>query len=444
MLRINSKRTKDLLKQIGLSFIFKGGTVLIGLFYVPLSIKVLGTNNYGIWLTMFSVVNFFNFFDFGLGHGLRNYLTPEIAKKNFLEAKKYISNAYLILSLISLFLIAIFFVSFDNLNWQKLFKIKSENIAVFDVLLKALFLIFFSNLTLKLIDVIFYAYLKPFIPGLLNFFNNFLAFLIINILFLYNRHSFINYGLTILLVQFGLLLFANFFIFIFLFKEIRPNFLLFDAKYAKKIFSLGGSFFIVQISAIILYSTDNFIINSILSSSDVTTYNVVYKYFGLFTMISSLILSPLWSAITEANARNDQFWIKRIIKKSIYLVLLLSFVVIIFLIISEYIYSIWVGNNIYIPFNLSITMAMYVISSMFLQIFVMYLNGLGILKVQLFVGVFCALINIPLSVFFAKNLDMGLVGVISATLLCNLITLFFLPYQYFLNINGKAKGIWIK
>lgn len=444
MLKINSKRSKDLIKQIGLSFIFKGGSVLIGIFYVPLSIKVLGTTDYGIWLTMFSVVNFFNFFDFGLGHGLRNYLTPEIAKKNYLEAKIYISNAYLILSFTSLSLIAIFFVSFDYVSWQKIFKIKNENIAVFNVLLKALFLIFFSNLTLKLIDVIFYAYLKPSIPGILNFLNNLLAFIIINFLFFYDRHSFLNYGLTILLVQFGILLFANLLIFIFLFKKIRPNFLLFDIKYAKKIFSLGGSFFIVQISAIILYSTDNFIINSILSPSDVTTYNVVYKYFGLFTMISSLILSPLWSAITDANARNDHFWIRSAIKKSIYLVSFLSLIVFLFLIISDYIYGKWVGNNIYIPFNLSMTMAMYVISSMFLQIFVMYLNGLGILKVQLFVGVFCALINIPLSIFFAKNLDMGLVGVISATLLCNLITLLFLPYQYFLNIKGNAKGIWIK
>ena len=87
-------------------------------------------------------------------------------------------------------------------------------------------------------------------------------------------------------------------------------------------------------------------------------------------------------------------------------------------------------------------MALYVITSMLLQIFSMFLNGIGKIKIQIYVAIFIALINIPLSVFLAKYLGFGLAGIISATLICNLISLSFLPIQYLKIINNKAEGIW--
>ena len=48
-----TERSKNLFSQIGLNIIFKGGSVLIGFFYVPLSIKVLGLTDYGLWLALF-------------------------------------------------------------------------------------------------------------------------------------------------------------------------------------------------------------------------------------------------------------------------------------------------------------------------------------------------------------------------------------------------------
>ena len=58
-------------------------------------------------------------------------------------------------------------------------------------------------------------------------------------------------------------------------------------------------------------------------------------------------------------------------------------------------------------------MALYVITSMLLQIFSMFLNGIGKIKIQIYVAIFIALINIPLSVFLAKYLGFGLAGIIS-------------------------------
>ena len=44
-------------------------------------------------------------------------------------------------------------------------------------------------------------------------------------------------------------------------------------------------FFIIQIAGIIQYETANIIIAQILVLHDVTSYNIVYKYFGIINMV---------------------------------------------------------------------------------------------------------------------------------------------------------------
>ena len=82
-----SRETRSIAKHIGLSSIYKGGSILIAFLLVPLSISYLGNEKYGLWLTIYSFIGWFNFFDFGIGHGLRNKLTEAWATKNINLAK---------------------------------------------------------------------------------------------------------------------------------------------------------------------------------------------------------------------------------------------------------------------------------------------------------------------------------------------------------------------
>lgn len=61
-------------KNIFASFIIKGTSILIGFYMVPLTIGYVDKEQYGVWLTLSSVVGWFSFFDIGLGNGLRNKL----------------------------------------------------------------------------------------------------------------------------------------------------------------------------------------------------------------------------------------------------------------------------------------------------------------------------------------------------------------------------------
>ena len=66
----------------------------------------------------------------------------------------------------------------------------------------------------------------------------------------------------------------------------------------------------------IFYQTDALIISHEISPNEVTPYNITFRYFGVITMFATLIMTPLWSAYTEAYTKNDIPWIKNIIKCS--------------------------------------------------------------------------------------------------------------------------------
>jgi Na+-driven multidrug efflux pump len=89
-------------------------------------------------------------------------------------------------------------------------------------------------------------------------------------------------------------------------------------------------------------------------------------------------------------------------------------------------------------------MAVFALITTFNMVFVNFINGVGKTRVQLITSIVTILSNIPLSIFFAKTLNMGTTGVILATCVCLGYSLVLRPLQYFKIINGTAKGIWAK
>ena len=112
-----SERSVKYKKNTLYMLFLKGISVGISLIYVPLLLNALDTDNYGIWLTLTSIVSWVAMLDIGLGNGLRNKLAVSLANNDILLAKKYVSSAYGVLALyitlfVSVFLIfASFFLS---------------------------------------------------------------------------------------------------------------------------------------------------------------------------------------------------------------------------------------------------------------------------------------------------------------------------------------------
>ncbi|HOP12476.1 MAG TPA: LPS biosynthesis flippase, partial [Lentimicrobium sp.] len=93
--RFNSGHSRSVKarKNILASFFIKGVSIIVGFIFVPLLIGYLGEVEYGIWITMSSILAWVNYFDIGLGNGLRNRFAESLAKGEHQMARIYVSTA---------------------------------------------------------------------------------------------------------------------------------------------------------------------------------------------------------------------------------------------------------------------------------------------------------------------------------------------------------------
>ena len=71
------------------------------------------------------------------------------------------------------------------------------------------------------------------------------------------------------------------------------------------VMGLGVCFFVMQLSSIVIFTTDNLLITQLFGPADVTPYDIVYKLFSLVSIGHNIILLPLWSGFTEAYVKLD-------------------------------------------------------------------------------------------------------------------------------------------
>jgi O-antigen/teichoic acid export membrane protein len=443
-LGINSERTKNITKHIGLSFLFKFFAIVANFLLVPLTIDYLGSINYGIWLIITSFIGWFTFFDAGLGHGLRNRFTEAKAKGDFKLVKAYVSAAYFTLTLISIILISLFICANFFIDWTQVFNTDKDLEKKLSFLMLIVFGFFTLQLVFKLITTIYTADQKPSIAVLVNFLTQLTSLISVYLLLKFVNSSLVVFGLIFSAIPVVILLVFNLYAFNGTYKKYRPTFKFWKKKYIKDIFGLGINFFIIQIAAIILYTTDNLIIAHLFSPEDVVPYNLAFKYFSILSMIFSIIVTPYWSAITDAYVKEDYAWIKKSMNSLLKISIGFSIICVIMIILANQFYLIWVGKEIVIPFSLTLFMALFVMLSLYIQPFTFFINGLGKIRIQLIIGVLMAIINIPLSIILVKYYGFGISGVIFATILCSILGLVVYPIQYLKIINKKATGIWNK
>jgi O-antigen/teichoic acid export membrane protein len=441
---IKSIRTKNIAKHIGWSMFYKIGSIIANFVLVPLTINYLDTENYGVWLTLSSFIGWFAFFDIGLGNGLRNKFAEAKALGNFKDAQAFVSTAYFTIGTISLLIVIVFFSVNQFINWAQLFNAHKSLQAELSLLLPIIFALFALQLVVKLITSIYQADQNHSIQGKIQFFGQVLSVFAIYVLTRLDQSSLLIFGIVFTLLPVIILIGLNIFAFKTEFKEFKPKFSLWKKKYLKEITGLGFKFFVVQIAAMVLFSTDNFIISKLFGPEEVVPYNISFKYFSIVTMGYAIIISPYWSSFTEAYAKKDFEWIKKSVYNIQKIWFLIPITLVPMLFLSNWFYQIWVGNQVIIPLKLNLAMAFFVLLLTFNMIYVDFINGIGKIKLQLVTSLISMIINIPLSIFFGKYLGWGSTGVILATCFSLGYSVILRPIQYYKLINCTAKGIWNK
>ena len=424
-----SERTLKAKKNVLLMLLYKGGSILVGLLLVPMTINYVDSENYGIWLTLSSMVAWMNFFDIGLNNGLKNKLTESLAVGDYELGRKYVSTTYAMLSLIFVPLMVILVIITPFIHWTSLLNLPLRYEESLVLALIILVVYFCLNTIFSTINVVMMADQQPADASLRTFVQQAASLLVIYILTLTTKGSLINLCLALCACPLIIILIFNFTLFKGRYKKVAPGFKEIDFKLAPNLLKLGVQFFIIQIAGVIQYQMTNFLIIRYYGAVSVTQYNIAYKYFSIMTMIWGIITAPLWAAVTDAYTKGDFGWINRTIHKFLKLFILFSSCGILMLLVSPFVYKIWIGDKVSIAFMLSTAILVYNIVTMFSNIFVYVLNGIGDLKVQTYACIFSPILYLGVFFLCTKELNVGIYSVIIASILANYNGLILAPIQ---------------
>lgn len=435
-------RTMITRKNVFYSFFVKSFGILTSLLLVPITIKFLNSTEYGIWLTLNSILLWINTFDIGLGNGLRNKLAESLAERNFLKAKQYVSTAYGVIFAIVCVLFCSFQIANLYIDWYRILNVSPVLVPNLKSIISLSFGLFCLTFVLKLVGNILLAMQKSAFENLLIMLGQVLSLIIIFILSLSSSGTLFQVALIYSICPAIVYALSYPFVFRNEYREILPSIKFFKKDYIKVIMSLGVQFFVLQIAALIIFSTSNLIISNMFGPEMVTKYNVAFRYFNVVPLLFTIILTPMWSATTDAFIKGDFAWISRSIRKINILILITFFTLVLMTVLSNRVYSLWVGNDIKIPIQLSISIAFYIFILVASLSYSSFLNGFGKLRVQMINIVICSVFFLPITFYFGKEL--GIYGIIVSLSIVNLSGLVLNIIQFNYVIRGTAKGIWNK
>lgn len=441
-LGINSARTKNVSNHVLWSFLYKGGSLIATFLLVPLTISYLDTENYGVWLTLSSFIAWFSFFDIGLGNGLRNKFAEAKAKGEIELAKGYVSTAYYTIgSICAIFFVLSLIVGYF-VDWWKVFNTGITMQREFRLLMPVVFGCFSLQLIAKLIASVYTADQNHSFSGKINFIIALSSLFIIWLLTIGAESSLLLFGIIFSCLPIIVLLVFNVFAFSGRYKDYLPKRAYWKRKYFNDIFGLGLSFFIIQISIVVLNTTDNFIITQLFGPEEVVPYSIAYKYIGISLMLCTMTFTPFWSSITAAYAKSEFEWIRKSMKTLIRISILVVCIILLLVLTAPIAYEILSNGKVEVPLKLTLWMAIYFTITVLFVPYTFFLNGVGKIRIQMYTTAFAAIINIPLSILLVRYFGMGSEGVIIATIIGILPNLVLFPIHYKKLINQVAIGIW--
>ncbi|MFH6999041.1 hypothetical protein ACHRVZ_13975 [Flavobacterium sp. FlaQc-57] len=273
--------------------------IFIRILIIPMIINYLGKEQYGLWITISSFVGYIMFFDFGISSAAINNLVKFYSFKDYKASSSYVFANIFFLSLISFGILTITIVGVQYFDWVSIFKLSNaitrQEIDQIIILCVSIFLFqLTTNIILKIPYTMQTGYLTEvylFIGYILS-----LIFVLLTVHF--------DLGFLLLILSFSTsLIFTPIAIFIHLVVKKYIYFIILSAKenisIVKGELKVGSNFIIMQLSGLIIMSSQFSIIAYFKGAKEVVIYSVLFQVMNALQTPFSVLQQPLWSKFAE-------------------------------------------------------------------------------------------------------------------------------------------------
>ena len=394
----------------------------VTLISLPLAVRYLGAERFGVWATITTTVVWINLLDLGIANTLTNHIARAYARDDKADAASSFTNALLLTTFISACTGLAFAWVCPHTNWISLFNV-SPRVPAGEVrhtvaAAAALMLLGLPcNLAGKLLAG-YQEFHRTNCAGGAGALAS-VAGLALGIG--------LHVSMPVLFVMsVGCLTFANLATLISVVTRLKPWLLprpsLIECGVVKELLNSGSAFFLIQVAAVIVFSSDNLVVSHYLGAAEVTPYSVTWRLVGFAAVLQSLIFPALWPAFTEAYTTGDYGWIRRTfsltMKGAVALNLTCAVVLCLF---GRALIRWWAGPAAVPTHYLVLAMGVWAVISGFMNVESCLLAALNQVREQAFLSVAAAIVNITLSIALVKHI--GSLGVIGGTILSYLLVL---------------------
>jgi len=396
---------------------------LIALFILPLFVKNLGMELYGIWVISGIILGYLGMMDMGFTQGVMKYVAGAYVKKDFLKFNKVINTASILFFLIGSFILLAVFLF--NTQIIQLFAISPENIdtACRLVLITGIFAPFLW--TTRITDITFQGILRFKEYSILSGIQA-LGKTLTMLYLVYSGHNIISIAIVTNIVHLVLWL-PSLFVLI----RVLP-----DLSFGKRFLSLDVIKEIMPFSMGVFYSSlitmlalqgDNLIIGIAVSMSGVTAYAVASKLFYISYRYMGMLSGVLQPTSYQAFENDDKILIDKILAKGTkYMTMLYTPIGYLGIIVSPLFIKTWMGID-YLQYAIwsQAFMAVFIVTSGFGMPVNLVFNSGRTHPPNVFKTA-SVIVNFTISILLVKRFGIG--GPILGTLIAGLLGTLTFPY----------------
>lgn len=404
-----------IVRQVAAGLVLRLLAVAGSFLVMPVMLRRLGSAELGVWLVLLSVFQWITFFDLGVAAGARNEMARAFASQDTNRIRQAIATGLFYTVIISTVL-ALFCLVIGLLTpalpllEQYSFHGRATGIAIWIVAIGSC-----SAFVLNFIQMIYAAEQRASAVSYFSAASN-LIFLLLAYWWPLNFLENLTHISTLYLAS---MVIANLSLVYWFFRarsDLVPSRKDIQPAMRKRILGFGVQIFVIQIAAMVVFTTARVLVSSLAEPSAVVTYDAAFKLFAVITMLHTLLMSTLWSSFTAAHEVGDWEWLRSRIRRLQWLTLpvLLGSIALAF--ISPWIIERWMTRSQVGSMSLYLSFALLTTMSAWANVFAYFLNGIGDTKVQLRTSVLALIFHFPCCYLFAKVLGFGLVGINIGTL----------------------------
>jgi O-antigen/teichoic acid export membrane protein len=412
---VTRKRSRRIFQAGSSAIICKGIVLGVNAISIPLAVRYLGAEQFGIWVTISTTLALLIVLDLGIASAMTNLLSEAYALNDKELAGRYATTGLVVMVVIALCLGIAGAALWPFVPWAALFRLSGEaNERMISHAVAAAYSVFLVGLPAGLAAKFLGGYQEiktANIFAAVGAAANLLAVVLITQL----------HGSIVVLVAgtAGATVGTNLACLMWLWFWHKPWLLptlgRWNVSYVRPLMQSGSEFFILQLAGLIVFNSDNFVIAHYLGPQMVTPYSVTWRLVGYTAALQIVITPALWPAYSEAWVRRDIRWIRKTLKLVMLITMSAAFLGTATLVLwGRTLIRLWAGPAAVPSQTLLVLMCVWILIGTFMANTSTVLLATNTTTLQAWLSVLAAIVNLSATIWMVQRI--GSIGVILGTI----------------------------